>query len=87
MNLKAAPLLAEGGRGCACWQCGYGVPAPFDRCVTACYKVFATNEIEAKQILLEEAGYSIKAEILYDSRELEAAEVIEVAPSKKEKVA
>jgi len=49
--------------------------------------VFATNEIEAKQILLEEAGYSIKAEILYDLRELEAAEVIEVAPSKKEKVA
>jgi hypothetical protein len=54
---------------------------------TACYKVFATNEIEAKQILLEEAGYSIKAEILYDSRELEAAEVIEVNPEKKVKVA
>ena len=32
---------------------------------TACYKVFATNEIEAKQILMEEAGYSIKAEILF----------------------
>jgi hypothetical protein len=54
---------------------------------TACYKVFATNEIEAKQILMEEAGYSIKAEILYDLHELEAAEVIEANPEKKVKVA
>jgi transcription elongation GreA/GreB family factor len=54
---------------------------------TACYKVFATNEIEAKQILLEEAGYSIKAEILFLEDELRRAEVIEVNPEKKVKVA
>jgi hypothetical protein len=36
---------------------------------------------------MEEAGYSIKAEILYDLHELEAAEVIEVNPEKKVKAA
>jgi hypothetical protein len=54
---------------------------------TACYKVFATNEVEAKQILMEEAGYSIKAEILFFNDELRKAEVIEVNPEKKMKVA
>ena len=54
---------------------------------TACYKVFATDAVEAKAILMEEAGYSIKAEILFLDDELRRAEVIEVAPSKKEKVA
>jgi hypothetical protein len=48
----------------------YDVPA------TMRYKVYAENEIEAKQLLIEQAGYTLKGEPIFDEDDLKNAEPI-----------
>jgi hypothetical protein len=48
----------------------YDVPA------TMRYKVYAENEIEAKQLLIEQAGWDLKGEPIFDENDLKNAEPI-----------
>ena len=48
----------------------------YDFPATVRYKIYASNEIEAKEILIEEAGYSLKGEPIYDKDDLEKAEPV-----------
>ena len=48
----------------------YDVPA------TMQYKIYAENEVEAKQILIEQAGYTLKGEPIFDEDDLKNAEPI-----------
>jgi hypothetical protein len=48
----------------------YDVPA------TMRYKVYAENEIEAKQLLIEQAGWDLKGEPIFDEDDLKNAEPI-----------
>jgi hypothetical protein len=48
----------------------YDIPA------TMRYKIYAENETEAKQILLEQAGYTLKGEPIFDEVDLKNAEPI-----------
>ena len=48
----------------------YDVPA------TMRYKVYAENEIEAKQLLIEQAGWDLKGEPIFDEEDLKNAEPI-----------
>jgi hypothetical protein len=48
----------------------YDVPA------TMRYKVYAENEIEAKQLLIEQAGWDLKGEPIFDEVDLKNAEPI-----------
>ena len=48
----------------------YDVPA------TMRYKVYAENEIEAKQLLIEQAGWDLKGEPIFDEDDLKNAESI-----------
>jgi hypothetical protein len=48
----------------------YDVPA------TMRYKVYAENEIEAKQLLIEQAGWDLKGEPIFDEDDLRKAEPI-----------
>ena len=40
------------------------------------YKIYAENEIEAKQILIEQAGYDLKGEPIFLEDDLRNAETI-----------
>jgi hypothetical protein len=42
----------------------YDIPA------TMRYKIYAENEIEAKQLLIEQAGYDLKGEPIFDKEDL-----------------
>jgi hypothetical protein len=48
----------------------YDVPA------TMRYKIYAENETEATQILIEQAGYDLKGEPIFDEVDLKNAEPI-----------
>jgi hypothetical protein len=48
----------------------YDIPA------TMRYKVYAENEIEAKQLLIEQAGWDLKGEPIFDENDLKNAEPI-----------
>jgi hypothetical protein len=48
----------------------YDIPA------TMRYKVYAENEIEAKQLLIEQAGWDLKGEPIFDEDDLKNAEPI-----------
>ena len=48
----------------------YDIPA------TMRYKIYAENEIEAKQILIEQAGYDLKGEPIFLEDDLRNAETI-----------
>ena len=48
----------------------YDVPA------TMRYKIYAENEVEAKQILIEQAGYTLKGEPIFDKEDLINSEPI-----------
>jgi hypothetical protein len=40
------------------------------------YKVYAENETEAKQLLIEQAGWDLKGEPIFDEDDLKKAEPI-----------
>jgi hypothetical protein len=48
----------------------YDVPS------TMRYKIYAENETEAKQILLEQAGYTLKGEPIFDEEDLKNSQPI-----------
>ena len=48
----------------------YDIPA------TMCYKIYAENEVEAKQVLIEQAGYDLKGEPIFLEDDLRKAEPI-----------
>jgi hypothetical protein len=48
----------------------YDIPA------TVRYKIYAENEIEAKQILIEKAGYDLKGEPMFEQEDIINAEPI-----------
>jgi hypothetical protein len=48
----------------------YDVPA------TMRYKIYAENEVEAKQILIEQAGYTLKGEPIFIDEDFKNAEPI-----------
>jgi hypothetical protein len=48
----------------------YDIPA------TVRYKIYAENEIEAKQILIEKAGYDLKGEPIFEQEDITNAEPI-----------
>ncbi len=48
----------------------YDVPA------TMRYKIYAENEVEAKQILIEQAGYTLKGEPIFIDEDFTNAEPI-----------
>ncbi len=48
----------------------YDIPA------TMRYKIYAENEIEAKQILIEQAGYDLKGEPIFNDEDFANAEPI-----------
>jgi hypothetical protein len=48
----------------------YDVPA------TMRYKIYAENEVEAKQVLIEQAGYDLKGEPIFLEDDLRKAEPI-----------
>jgi hypothetical protein len=48
----------------------YDVPA------TMRYKIYAENEVEAKQILIEQAGYTLKGESIFIDEDFANAEPI-----------
>jgi hypothetical protein len=49
----------------------YDIPA------TMRYKIYAENEVEAKQILIEQAGYTLKGEPIFDEDDLKNAEQLD----------
>jgi len=48
----------------------YDIPA------TVRYKIYAENEIEAKEILIEKAGYDLKGEPIFEQEDIINAEPI-----------
>ena len=48
----------------------YDIPA------TMRYKIYAENEVEAKQVLIEQAGYDLKGEPIFLEDDLRKAEPI-----------
>lgn len=50
----------------------YDIPA------TMRYKIYAQNATEAKQILLEQAGYGLRGEPIFDEEDLKNAQPINI---------
>lgn len=48
----------------------------FDIPATMRYKIYAQNEIEAREILIEQAGYSLKGEPIFIDEDFKDAELI-----------
>ena len=48
----------------------------FDVPASMRYKIYAENETEAKEILLEQAGYTLKGEPIFDEYDLRNAETL-----------
>jgi hypothetical protein len=48
----------------------------FDIPATMRYKIYAQNEIEAREILIEQAGYSLKGEPIFIEEDFKDAELI-----------
>jgi hypothetical protein len=48
----------------------------FDIPATMRYKIYAQNETEAREILIEQAGYSLKGEPIFIDEDFKNAELI-----------
>lgn len=48
----------------------------FDIPATMRYKIYAQNETEAREILIEQAGYSLKGEPIFIDEDFKDAELI-----------
>jgi len=48
----------------------------FDISATMRYKIYAQNETEAREILIEQAGYSLKGEPIFIDEDFKNAELI-----------
>ena len=48
----------------------------FDIPATMRYKIYAQNEIDAREILIEQAGYSLKGEPIFIDEDFKDAELI-----------